>query len=166
LLGLVAFRSGDTHSQRSRQFATQLSTRGHATIVFYLKQHLKQADSVAMKKKVALGLGLAKEEQDYGYTQRRRRRPPPPVDTSGLDTPEGLELAHSKVIFTWREQESYEEAQKVYPFVRNMVVPDIAFQLGPFAPIRKRPKKLVDVLVFLRADLESKVKSIRNEDYM
>jgi exopolysaccharide biosynthesis predicted pyruvyltransferase EpsI len=47
-----------------------------------------------------------------------------------------------------------------------MVVPDIAFQLGPFAPIRKYPKKLVDVLVFLRADLESKVESIRNEEYI
>ena len=47
-----------------------------------------------------------------------------------------------------------------------MIVPDVAFQLGPFAPIRKHPKKLVDVLVFLRAHLESKVKSIRNEEYI
>jgi exopolysaccharide biosynthesis predicted pyruvyltransferase EpsI len=158
--------------------------------LFYLDPDLKQKDSVTIKEKVALGLGLATEpeQEDFDYDRgfyRRRRlddgwddgpdtfdqdpfdwKPPPPVDTSRLDTPEGLALAHSKVTFTWREQESYEEAKKLYPFVRNMVVPDIAFQLGPYAPIRKHPKQLVDVLVFLRADLESKVESIRNDDYI
>jgi exopolysaccharide biosynthesis predicted pyruvyltransferase EpsI len=50
-----------------------------------------------------------------------------------------------KVILTWREQKSYEQALIFYPFVQNRLVPDIAFQLGPFAPIRTTPELQVDL---------------------
>ena len=79
-------------------------------------------------------------------------------DDSMLNTTAGLETAQSRVIFTWREYESYEKAKELYPFVTNVVVPDIAFQLGPFEPMREpnNPKN-VDIVFFLRADKESEL---------
>lgn len=61
-------------------------------------------------------------------------------------------MAHTKVTFTWREKESLDLAKRLYPFVQNLLVPDMAWQLGPFLPIQKNPEKLVDILVFLRYD--------------
>jgi exopolysaccharide biosynthesis predicted pyruvyltransferase EpsI len=120
--------------------------------LFYLNETLKEVDVISIKQNVALGLGLAKPG----------RFPWDPVDTSALDTAKGLKLAKSKVVLMWREKESYKEALQLYPFVSNMVVPDMAFQLGPYAPIRNHPEKMVDIIVFLRDDLESQVYSMRH----
>jgi len=120
--------------------------------LFYLNEALKEQDVISIKENVALGLGLAKSGG----------LPWDPVDTSALDTAKGLKLAKSKVVLMWREKESYKEALKLYPFVSNMVVPDMAFQLGPYAPIRNHPEKMVDIIVFLRDDIESQVYSMRN----
>ena len=80
-----------------------------------------------------------------------------------LDSPKSLKITKEKLIFTWREVESYEQAQELYPFATNKLVPDIAFQLGPFQPIRpKNPDSMVDLVLFLRADKESKMKKDRN----
>ena len=69
----------------------------------------------------------------------------------------------NRVILTWREQSSYEHAIKIYPFVKNLVVPDIAFQLGPFEPIRNNPQLEVDILFLLRDDKESVIASQRGK---
>ena len=50
-----------------------------------------------------------------------------------LESAKNLKLARSKVIFTWREHYSFEQAKHLYPFVDNRLVPDIAFQLGPYS---------------------------------
>lgn len=166
--------------------------------LYYADPDLKLRDVTAIKEKIALGLGLAEEEDrrrlndqaaddrdywgddkvvgaadgspginetwmdqggdEWGDFQMISK----PVNTSKLDTPEGLALAHSRVIFTWREKESYEEALQLYPFVRNVLVPDMGFQLGPYQAIRRDPDKLVDLVLFLRADHESLVQSTRN----
>lgn len=68
-----------------------------------------------------------------------------------------------RVIFTWREEYSFQRAQEMYPFVTNLIVPDIAFQLGPYE--RSDPAK-VDILVFLRDDLESKYAEKRKASYI
>jgi exopolysaccharide biosynthesis predicted pyruvyltransferase EpsI len=82
-----------------------------------------------------------------------------------LDSPKSRKITKEKLIFTWREVESYEQAQKLYPFATNQLVPDIAFQLGPFQPIRpKNPHNMVDLVLFLRADKESKIKKDRNRE--
>lgn len=104
---------------------------------FYEDESVQEKEAVLIKKNIALGLGLA--------------------NTSQLDTADGQKLAHTKVTFTWREKESLDLAKRLYPFVQNLLVPDMAWQLGPFLPIRKSPEKLVDILVFLRRDKESKV---------
>jgi exopolysaccharide biosynthesis predicted pyruvyltransferase EpsI len=69
-----------------------------------------------------------------------------------------------RVVLTWREHESYEQAKSLYPFVENVLVPDIAFQLGPYQR-HETPEGntiLLDILLFLRDDLESKLAAVRN----
>jgi len=68
-----------------------------------------------------------------------------------------------RVIFTWREEYSYQRAQELYPYVTNLIVPDIAFQLGPYE--RSNPAS-VDILVFLRHDLESMLREERTISYI
>ena len=55
------------------------------------------------------------------------------LNVKELDSAASLLLAQSKLIFTWREEGSYEEAKRLYPFVTNKLVPDIAFQLDPLS---------------------------------
>ena len=109
------------------------------------------------------GGGLGRHD-DIFFTKPRKQ-----LNTSILDhDPIAIKFFQSKVIFTWREQESYDLATELYPFVTNLVVPDIAFQLGPYAPIRnwKHRKYQVDLMVFLRNDLESKVSEKRDNEYI
>jgi exopolysaccharide biosynthesis predicted pyruvyltransferase EpsI len=86
-------------------------------------------------------------------------------DASVLDTKEGRNRSMSRVVFTWREHESYEVALKRYPFVKNLMVPDIAFQLGPYAPMPPKEDDIppLDIVVFLRDDKESTYMPQRNK---
>jgi exopolysaccharide biosynthesis predicted pyruvyltransferase EpsI len=85
-------------------------------------------------------------------------------DASVLDTKEGRNRSMSRVIFTWREHESYEAASKRYPYVKNLMVPDIAFQLGPYVPMPPKEDDipLLDMVIFLRDDKESTYMPQRN----
>lgn len=67
-----------------------------------------------------------------------------------------------RITFTWREKESFEKAARIYPFAKNLVVPDIAFQLGPYHPMPPTDAPLYDLVLFLRDDRESK--DIRSRD--
>jgi exopolysaccharide biosynthesis predicted pyruvyltransferase EpsI len=140
--------------------------------LYYSAKYLQDVDVQEIKEKIVVGLGIVKEqlEQDWGGDDQFRGGGqddrPKPINTTALDDPKIRELAHSRVTFTWREQESYDLAVQIYPFVKNVVVPDIAFQLGPYKEIRNDPKKQVDILVFLRNDIESKVTSMRNNEYV
>ena len=77
-----------------------------------------------------------------------------------LSTERGHQLAKDRITLMWREQYSYDQASKLYPWANNMVVPDIAFQLGPFDTTTY--EKDVDVVVFLRNDKESVLTEYRN----
>jgi len=107
--------------------------------LYYDDLELDQSDTSNMKANIAKGL--------WSWDQ----------DASILDTDQGKARAHDRVIFTWREHESYQAALERYPFVKNLMVPDIAFQLGPFAPIppKEDDPPLADMVVFLRDDKES-----------
>ncbi|CAB9496870.1 Polysaccharide pyruvyl transferase [Seminavis robusta] len=67
----------------------------------------------------------------------------------------------SPVMLTWREHESFDQAQQLYPYVQHSVLPDIAFQLGPYnwrdfvQPAETRAQ--VDFLFLLRRDHESMI---------
>ena len=65
---------------------------------------------------------------------------------------------NTQFVFTWREYESYELAQQLYPSATNLVVPDMAFQLGPYDPMVPDPGTSdlsCDILLLLRDDHES-----------
>jgi exopolysaccharide biosynthesis predicted pyruvyltransferase EpsI len=87
-------------------------------------------------------------------------------DASILDTTEGQNRSMSQVVLTWREHKSYRKALKRYPFVNNIIVPDIAFQLGPYAPMppKEDDPPLLDIVVLLRDDKESTYMPQRNKE--
>jgi exopolysaccharide biosynthesis predicted pyruvyltransferase EpsI len=66
--------------------------------------------------------------------------------------------------FFWREEYSFDQAEKLYPSANNVLMPDIAFQLGPYEPRHSPPfgPNAVDILVFLREDHESVESKDRN----
>ena len=66
--------------------------------------------------------------------------------------------SRKRLIFLWRQTNSYEEAELLYPFADNRLVPDIAFWCGPFlhhGTVKGLDRELVDLLLFLRTDKES-----------
>ena len=89
-------------------------------------------------------------------------------DTTNLKRGVGTAADPKKsVVLSWREKESFELAEKLYPFVTNLLVPDIAFQLGPYQPL-KTPEAdalKLDLVLFLRDDLESSLllTNVRND---
>ncbi|KAG7370062.1 polysaccharide pyruvyl transferase [Nitzschia inconspicua] len=64
--------------------------------------------------------------------------------------------------FLWRDQYSYDQAVVLYPSARNVLIPDIAFQIGPYNPQPVNDVNVVDVVLFLRDDRESLELSNRN----
>jgi exopolysaccharide biosynthesis predicted pyruvyltransferase EpsI len=70
----------------------------------------------------------------------------------------------AKPTFLWREQYSFDQASHLYPSANNLLMPDIAFQLGPFQPLplEDSDPRSVDIVLFLRADLESLESENRN----
>jgi hypothetical protein len=87
------------------------------------------------------------------------------VDASALDNDTGAgELARSRVNLCWREAESYDQAKELYPFASHLLVPDIAFQLGPYdAPPVDDEVPRLDVLLLLRGDHESTQRGFRSK---
>lgn len=76
--------------------------------------------------------------------------------------------AADRLVLTWREQYSYDEAQKMYPQVTNVLSPDIAFQLGPYYPLETPLKKELnlDLILFMRTDKESALGKLRSDEAM
>ena len=84
-------------------------------------------------------------------------------------------LVKNRIIFAWRELYSYEKAIVLYPFVTNVILPDIAFQLGPYdGPLLYRNLLIsnsvennipprTDLLFLLRSDHESVLYQYRNK---
>jgi exopolysaccharide biosynthesis predicted pyruvyltransferase EpsI len=70
--------------------------------------------------------------------------------------------SRKRLIFLWRQANSFEQATRLYPFADNRLVPDIAFWCGPFlhhGPVSRKSSEdeRVDLLLFLRTDKESAV---------
>ena len=62
----------------------------------------------------------------------------------------------SKVILTWRQEDSWHNAQTLYPLVDNRLVPDVAFMIGPIQDSDGWTSSAkVDYLFLLRSDHES-----------
>jgi exopolysaccharide biosynthesis predicted pyruvyltransferase EpsI len=87
------------------------------------------------------------------------------ANTPGLSQDELEQEMKSRVVLSWREQYSYEQASRHYPFFTNVLVPDIAFQIGPYQPIRT-PSEQVDILFLLRKDKEGIYSKYREREDM
>jgi exopolysaccharide biosynthesis predicted pyruvyltransferase EpsI len=141
--------------------------------LYYDDESLQRKDVITLRTRIVKGLlgpvslQRISEGSDMADTARKV-----------LETAEGLALAHSRVILTWREHESYEKALALYPFVSNVLSPDIAFQLGPYKALpppssyssvdvgneENLQPLLVDFVLFLRNDHESSYSSKRNRE--
>ena len=67
------------------------------------------------------------------------------------------DMSRSMITLAWRQQNSYERALELYPFVNNVKLPDVAFMVGPLPDTDKWSslKEKYDVLFLLRQDYES-----------
>lgn len=81
-----------------------------------------------------------------------------------------MEVAKERIILTWRQQNSYDTAMDNYGFVQNLLVPDIAFQVGPLLDQDRYPTSLMndydmqkkDIVFVMRNDKESIYSKFRN----
>ena len=79
----------------------------------------------------------------------------------------GTVKSKHQIVLTWRQENSYNEALHLYPFVDNRLVPDIAFMIGPIKNTNYwtiPSTNEVDLLFLLRIDKESRIQSNRQND--
>ena len=139
--------------QRIASFAWLLQGSNHSTVVgmpqslFYNNPTMAKSDATLLKQSVTKGLGSTASSTGNG----------------GPDN--GSMSAKSRVHLAWREYESYEQAQVLYPFVSHLLIPDIAFQLGPYQKLPQPPGSAsdMDLVLFLRSDHESVLSQYRNK---
>lgn len=118
----------------------------------------KRRDTVRMERSIAVGLGLV------------------PVNKINTTTPQEVyrilrnnaNIVKDRLVFTWREFVSFQQASQLYPYATNLLVPDIAFQLGPYngTNLIEKSSTIVrtDIVFFLRLDYESIFYKQRNRD--
>jgi exopolysaccharide biosynthesis predicted pyruvyltransferase EpsI len=110
--------------------------------LYFQKSSREQEFTSILKKHIELGLGAS---------------------STLVDPREGRRQTASRVVLSWREHESYDIAQRLYPFATHILVPDIAFQLGPYSPVASQEDFLkVDLVLLLRDDRESMYATQRN----
>ena len=84
---------------------------------YYRDVAVERSDVRQMRRNVAVGLQLGTMD-------------------NGNDDPSDAQLraagSASRVVLTWRERYSYDRARQLLPFVTHLLVPDMAFQLGPY----------------------------------
>lgn len=64
-------------------------------------------------------------------------------------------VSRSRITFFWRERKSMMQAESIYPFANNKLLPDIAFSLTNYKIKLKNEKPKVDILFLMRKDKES-----------
>lgn len=150
----------EIHDRRTRSMGFLLSRNftviGMPQSLYFRDPHVAAANAREFRRAVAAGLGLLDTDNDG----------------NGKDVANNdnllQERLQSRLILTWREQESLDQAQKLYPYVQHTLMPDIAFQLGPYDATALRPAmggpRRVDILFFLRADVESVYQGVRDRE--
>jgi exopolysaccharide biosynthesis predicted pyruvyltransferase EpsI len=116
---------------------------------FYTNEQIESMDVKQLRYNIIIGLGLS---------------------ATNVDTITDIQLSNavnSRIIWTWREHYSYVRAMRLLPYCTHQLVPDIAFQLGPYVPVRSIPDAMnglgmLDIVFLLRNDHESIFASARN----
>jgi exopolysaccharide biosynthesis predicted pyruvyltransferase EpsI len=131
-----------THRQRVASFEPLM--RNNFTVVampssfHYDSDKVRQEDTARIRNGIAAGLGHA-----------------------NLGSEVAKQESAARVVFSWRERKSLDKATEEYPFATNLLVPDIAFHLGPYAQRISQQKEdlQLDIVFFLRTDKESIISS-------
>jgi pyruvyl transferase EpsO len=127
---------------------TPLLQRGYRIVgmpqsLYFQEPSAARANVHALRQAVAAGLGFDGDRRNDDTALRR--------------------VLGERLILTWREHESLERAQTLYPYLTHVLLPDIAFQLGPYqATESKVGMTRVDLVFLLRDDLESLYASVRD----
>ena len=75
------------------------------------------------------------------------------------------DILKSKVILSWRQEDSFQKGQNLYPLIDNRLVPDLAFMIGPIEDSDMwTSSEKFDYIFLLRIDKESVQKEMRNMD--
>jgi hypothetical protein len=145
-----AWRSVDQGKQNNGNLDSFVSLLTLGYSIICLPQHLSyQQDDEG------------REEQEHDAIIRRKILEG--LDLSDLDTPENVDQSKSRITFTWSDEESYLKAIELYSYVQNKLVPDIAFQLGPFNSTKNYWKQ-VDILLLLQQDDDSGTPPLEVDD--
>ncbi|KAL7579645.1 hypothetical protein ACA910_021797 [Epithemia clementina (nom. ined.)] len=146
--------------------------------LYFTKPDVQHDNALQWQREVLLLLSQFRREQ-RGNTNNNNN------NNIKADNDKDVHGLRHRLILSWREHESFQLAQELYPFATNLLVPDIAFQLGPYydnnynnnhdnnrnnnnnrIPSRQRPEQQqqqdVDILFLLRDDHESIYASQRN----
>lgn len=124
----------------------------------------------AIGEMMASGMTLVSMPQSYHYNNRASAAYDASQLNESLFSIRGMtaEKAKKRITLTWREQKSFDTASIDLPFVSHLLVPDIAFSVGPFmqqaAYTRNEPREDVDIVFIWRSDNEGKFKSERQVD--
>lgn len=123
------------------------------------KTRLK-AMSVLLTRKIPM-IGFP---QSYHFGNTNLEREDADFIKNSLIETVGLDQGKKYITLLWRQQNSYDRATEMYPFVENLLSPDIAFQLGPYIGFDRypasdyQPEEKYDIVILLRIDKESVVK--------
>ena len=76
------------------------------------------------------------------------------------------EQSKAKMVLTWRQNESFEKGNSLYPLLDNRLVPDIAFMIGPLEETQtwSLKEEKAELIFLLRNDKESRHMGKRNVD--
>ena len=137
------WRSMMPHRFKTLKMAMQRNMRfvGMPQSLFYRKKTREASDTWFLKRAAVRGLAAQGYISYFDYVFAKISKA-----TSTL--------LQNRVVLSWRENESLKKAQMMYPYFTNLLVPDMAFQLGPYSPIRTE-KHAVHILILLRKDKES-----------
>jgi exopolysaccharide biosynthesis predicted pyruvyltransferase EpsI len=155
-------------AQQARIQSITLLLQANYTIVgmpnswYYTNSKIEWNDMQQLRSNIIVGLGLKNSHGKIDIT----------VTDSDL-----ANVAKSRIVWTWREHYSYERAIQLLPYCSHKLVPDIAFQLGPYSSLQpwtqwKAALTLshhqdsntdrTDLVFLLRNDHESMFASVRN----
>jgi exopolysaccharide biosynthesis predicted pyruvyltransferase EpsI len=111
-------------AQQARLRSIVLLLQANFTIIgmpnswYYTNSEIEAKDTQQLRHNIIVGLGMDSRQQET-------------ITDVQLSS-----LAKSRIIWTWREHYSYDRAIKLLPYCTHQLVPDIAFQLGPYRPFR------------------------------
>jgi exopolysaccharide biosynthesis predicted pyruvyltransferase EpsI len=143
-------------AQEARIRSLVLLLQGNYTIIgmpnswYYTSEAIEKRDVQQIRTNILLGLRVSSDTM------------------SSINDRQLTSMVKSRIIWTWREHYSFDRAKLLLPYCSHQLIPDIAFQLGPYQPIRPvgtlPTTRATDLIFLLRNDHESIHRTLRNRN--